>query len=71
MDKRKLSVEVNELPARVEKLSPSQIKNVFGGCKQKGEICGGKDGDCCDFLSCELAGSSADGTTVLYKCKGY
>lgn len=49
---KELSVVLNDLPARIEKLSRDSIKNVFGGCMQAGQTCDCKDHTCCDGMKC-------------------
>lgn len=39
------------MPYRIEKLSLSEIENIFGGCGQVGAQCK-KNSDCCGKLKC-------------------
>lgn len=49
--KEKISIILDELPPRSEKLSLEDSKNVFGGCAEKGSKCE-EDKDCCNSSKC-------------------
>jgi len=46
-----VTVVIEDLPMRPEKLSQYELEGVFGGCKKEGYSCK-KSKDCCDGLKC-------------------
>ncbi len=51
--KRKLRIELKELPVRAVKLDPDDVSKVFGGCGVHNSPCVPDKDDCCDNWSCK------------------
>ncbi len=64
--KRKLTIELKELPPRAEKLNPDEISKIFGGCQQGNFPCTQKSTKlaCCPGLTCTTFFISGPGVST-------
>jgi len=65
-NKFKLTLKIEELPARAKNLTTEELKNIFGGGtrrRMEGESCGGLCDECDPGTSCEFV------STKGYICK--
>ena len=56
-------LSIRPLPTRPTRLSPDDLRDVFGGCDDEGEYCS-KDSDCCGDMTCSDAPPRGMGPTA-------
>ena len=73
--RKKLAIEIRDLPPRARQLNPDELEGVFGGCVSAGSACFA-DADCCydseksKHLCCTRSPveASASGTYFFGRC---
>jgi len=55
MTRRTPTMTIDDLPARTTRLSPGDLRDVFGGCQEEGQRCA-EVSECCGDLECKSEG---------------